>query len=102
VVAAYLGDPRNHDRISARLARFIARESAYTVAAAPRWTVPTLLMYAGADALVNPAGSRAFAATAPPEVVLSHCFDGLFHELFNERDAEPVFETLEHWLDRGF
>ena len=20
----------------------------------------------------------------------------------NERDAEPVFDTLEHWLDRGF
>jgi len=102
VAAAYLADPRNHDRISARLARFIERESAFTVAAAPRWTVPTLLMYAGADALVNPAGSRAFAAAAPPEVVLSHCFDGLFHELFNERDAEPVFEALEHWLDRGF
>ena len=102
VAAAYLADPRNHNRISARLARFIERESAFTVAAAPRWTLPTLLMYAGADALVHPAGSRAFAAAAPAEVVLSHCFDGLFHELFNERDAEPVFEALEHWLDRGF
>jgi alpha-beta hydrolase superfamily lysophospholipase len=102
VVAAYLADPRGHKRISARLARFLERESAFTVAAAPRWTLPTLLMYAGADALVQPAGSRAFAEAAPPEVVLSHCFDGLFHELFNERDAGPVFEALEHWLDQGF
>lgn len=102
VAPAYLADPRNHDRISARLARFIERESAFTVAAAPRWTLPTLLMYAGADALVHPRGSRQFAAAAPPEVVHSRCFDGLYHELFNERDADPVFETLEHWLDQGF
>jgi alpha-beta hydrolase superfamily lysophospholipase len=102
VVRAYLDDPRNHDRISARLARFIAQESATTVAAAPRWTLPTLLMYAGADALVQPAGSRVFAAAAPPEVVHSRCFEGLYHELFNEQDAAPVFDTLEHWLDQGF
>ncbi|HEX5390978.1 MAG TPA: alpha/beta hydrolase [Burkholderiaceae bacterium] len=102
VVAAYEADPRVHDRISARLALFIERESAVTLAAAPRWTLPTLLLYAGADALVRPAGSRAFAAAAPPEVVFSHGFDDLYHEIFNERDAGPVFEALEHWLDRAF
>lgn len=102
VAAAYLADPRNHNRISARLARFIERESAATLAAAPRWTLPTLLMYAGADALVNPAGSRAFVAAAPGAVVHSRCFEALYHELFNEREAQPVFDTLEHWLDQGF
>lgn len=102
VAAAYLADPRNHDRISARLARFIQRESAFTVAAAPGWTLPTLLMYAGADTLVHPRGSRRFAAAAPPDVVNSRCFEDLYHELFNERDAAAVFETLEHWLDQGF
>ena len=102
VVRAYLADPLNHNRISARLAHFIERESAFAVAAAAGWTVPTLLMYAGADALVNPRGSRAFVAAAPPNVVLGHCFDGLFHELFNESDAAPMFEALEHWLDQGF
>ena len=59
-------------------------------------------MYAGEDALVHPRGSRTFVAAAPPAVVQGHCFDGLFHELFNEHDAAPVFEALEHWLDQGF
>ncbi len=102
VVRRYLADTRNHDRISARLARFIDRESAHTRAAAPRWAVPTLLMYAGQDALVRAQGSRDFAAAAPAEHLSSRCFDGLYHELFNERDARPVFETLEHWLDQRF
>jgi alpha-beta hydrolase superfamily lysophospholipase len=102
VVAAYKADPRVHDRISSRLARFIADGGPQVVAHAPHWTVPTLLMYAGADKLVNPAGSQAFAAAAPERVVGAHCFDGLFHEILNERESEPVFERLKQWLDERF
>ncbi|CAN7661916.1 lysophospholipase [Acidovorax sp. LjRoot194] len=100
VVAAYLADPLCHDRISARLARFIAQGGPATVACAAHWTVPTLLIWAGADKLVNPAGSRALAAAAPAAVVQSHCFEPLYHELFNECPelAEPVFERLQRWL----
>ena len=101
VPAAYLADPLCHDRISARLARFIADGGPATVASAAQWKVPTLLMWAGSDRLVNPAGSRAFAAAAPSAAVQSRCFEPLYHELFNERAdlAAPVFDTLRQWLD---
>jgi alpha-beta hydrolase superfamily lysophospholipase len=100
VVAAYLADPLCHDRVSALLARFIAEGGPAVVAQAPRWTVPTLLMWAGADKLVNPEGSRAFAAAAPKDLVQSHGFEPLYHELFNEAPelAEPVFDMLQRWL----
>jgi alpha-beta hydrolase superfamily lysophospholipase len=57
-------------------------------------------MWAGADKLVNPAGSRAFAAAAPRGMVQSQCFESLFHELFNESPdlAAPVFALLRQWL----
>ena len=102
VVAAYKADPLCHDRISARLGRFIADEGPATVARAAHWSVPTLLMWAGSDQLVHPAGSRAFAAAAPKALVQSHCFEPLFHELFNESPelADPVFEMLQQWLQR--
>lgn len=99
VVAAYQADPLCHDRISARLGRFIAEAGPATLARAPHWSVPTLLLWAGADRLVRPAGSAAFAAAAPSAVVQSQCFAGLYHELFNERDAAPVFAVLRQWLD---
>lgn len=99
VVQAYEKDRRVHDRISARLARFIDDNGPRVVAAAAGWTVPTLLMYAGADKLVRPEGSAAFAAAAPAAVVSSRCFDGLYHEIFNEADAAEVFATLRRWLD---
>ena len=76
------------------------------MAAAGSWTIPTLLMYAGADKLVNPAGSRAFAEAAAgngaAQVVTTRCFDDLYHEIFNEADAAPVFASLKSWLDARF
>jgi alpha-beta hydrolase superfamily lysophospholipase len=102
VVRAYKADRLVHDRISARLARFIADAGPATMELAVAWTVPTLLLYAGDDHLVNPAGSRRFAKMAPKQVVSSVCFEGLHHELFNERDAAPVFTSLRRWLDQRF
>ena len=102
VVAAYQADPLCHDRISARLGRFIAQAGPATLAQAPAWSVPTLLMWAGDDRLVRPAGSAAFAACAPADCVQARCFDGLYHEIFNEtaERAEPVFQLLHTWLMR--
>lgn len=102
VVAAYQADRLVHDRISARLARFIAMAGPLTLAAAPQWKVPTLLMYAGDDRLLNPQGSRDFAAAAPKDLVTSVCFDSLYHEIFNEVDTTDVFATLQKWLEQRF
>lgn len=104
VVSAYKADPLVHDRICARLAVFIAKNGPATIASAPSWSVPTLLLYAGADKLVNPAGSRAFALAAPKDVVTAQCFQALFHEIFNELgpQREHVFEALKRWLDTRF
>jgi len=106
VVRKYQADPLVHAKVSARLARFIATAGPATVAAASTWTTPTLLMYAGADKLVNPAGSRAFAEAAAgngaAQVVTVRCFDELYHEIFNEVDAAPVFASLKSWLDARF
>lgn len=102
VVAAYRNDPRVHDRISGRLAKFIADGGRWVVERAGQWKAPTLLLYAGADQLVDPAGSRAFAQAAPKSVVTTHCFDDLFHEIFNELESDPVFDALKGWLDARF
>lgn len=100
VVAAYQADPLVHDRVSARLARALVDGGALVRARAAEWTVPTLLMWAGDDRLVAPAGSAAFAAAAPPAVVTARRFDGLWHELFNELDRAPVFDALDAWMER--
>ena len=103
VVQAYRDDPLTHDRIGGRLARFLAYEGAVVQQAAAHWPVPTLLMYAGDDRLVVPAASQAFAAAAAPGgMVEAQCFETLYHEIFNELDAEPVFAALQRWLGKRF
>ena len=102
VVAAYQADAQVHDRISGRLGRFIATAGLKVSELAPHWPVQTLLLYAGDDRLLNPAGSRRFAAAAPANMVRAICFESLYHELFNELDAQPVFAALQQWLDEKF
>jgi alpha-beta hydrolase superfamily lysophospholipase len=100
VVRAYVGDPLVHDRITARLARFIVDGGARVLAAAPHWRVPTLLMWAGADRCVAPGGSAAMAAAAPAAVCTSRRFDGFAHEIFNEPQRGEALAQLVGWLDR--
>jgi len=97
-VRDYVADPLVHDRITARLARFIVSDGAQVLAAAPRWRVPTLLMWAGADRCVAPAGSAAFAAATPHPLVQHHAFEGLAHEIFNEPERAEVLACLTRWL----
>jgi alpha-beta hydrolase superfamily lysophospholipase len=98
VVRAYVADPLVHDRITARLARFIVDAGVQVRADARRWRVPTLLMWGGADRCVAPSGSAAMAAAAPPGVVTARPWVGLAHEIFNEPERERVLAELTAWL----
>ena len=98
-VSGYDSDPLVHDRISARLTRFIVDEGEHVRSLAARWTVPTLLLYAGSDVIVRPDASAAFAAAAPKSVVTTREFAPLFHEIFNEPEQAEVLSVLVDWLD---
>lgn len=100
VVRAYVDDPLVHDRITARLTRFIVDAGERVIADAPRWALPTLLMWAGADRCVAPRGSEAFAANAPAQVLATRPWPGLFHEIFNEPEKAEVLAVLTAWLSR--
>jgi alpha-beta hydrolase superfamily lysophospholipase len=102
VVKAYIDDPLVHDRISGLLARFIAESGPVVLEAAPRWQLPTLLMWAGADRCVKPGGSARFAAAAPRVVVASREWPGFSHEIFNEPEKDQVLAELNRWLDPRF
>jgi alpha-beta hydrolase superfamily lysophospholipase len=98
VVRRYIDDPLVHDRIAPRLARFIVDGSRVVHECAPQWTLPTLLLYAGSDRCVAPAGSAGFAAAAPQARVAVHEFRPLYHEIFNEPEQDSVFAVLNEWL----
>ena len=101
-VAAYRADPLVHDRITPRMYGFLADAGAAVRRDAARLRVPTLLLAAGDDGLVDARGSRELAAALPAGVAEVHFYDGLYHELFNERepDRTRVLDDLAAWIER--
>ena len=104
VIEAYRNDPFCSNRVTPRMADFIFRAGASSITDAWRLQVPTLLLVAGSDRLVDPSGSRDFAAAAwATKQLTSRFFDTLFHELFNETETgrHQVLAQLAEWLRRG-
>ena len=98
VVKAYLADAMVHRRISMGLAAWILENGKKTLDDAAKWPVPTLLLYAGKDRLVNAQASADFASSAPKDVVQAECFEAMYHEVFNDLYRAQVFASLKRWL----
>jgi len=98
VVKAYKADALVHRRISAGLAAWILDNGEKTLHDAAQWQVPTLLLYAGQDKLVNAQASTDFAQAAPASLVQAQCFDAMYHEIFNDLYRAQVFTALKRWL----
>jgi alpha-beta hydrolase superfamily lysophospholipase len=100
-VAAYRADELVHDRITPRTFGFLADAGA-AVRREAALTVPTLLLVAGDDGIVAARGARELAAGLAPGIGTLHVYEGLYHELFNEREPERtrVLDELAGWLER--
>lgn len=100
VVAAYKADPLVHRKISARLLTSMLSSIDYCQSHAGALAIPTLLLVAGADRLLDPEGSKRFFAKLPAGMAQMHVYDGMYHEIFNELDAERPFADLRMWLEQ--
>jgi alpha-beta hydrolase superfamily lysophospholipase len=100
VVQAYENDALVHPKISARLLNCMLSAIDFAQARAGQLAIPTLMLVAEDDRLVDPAGSRRFSAALPTGSAQIHFYPGFYHELFNETEAEQVFGDLRTWLQQ--
>ena len=100
VVASYLADPLVHDRISARLLNSMLTTMHDVFSHVSSLDLPTLLLLAGQDKLVDSTGSLRFAQASPENYLRLHAYNNLYHEIFNELDAKAVFDDVSTWLDQ--
>jgi acylglycerol lipase len=63
--------------------------------------IPTFMLVAGNDLLVDSAASVAFAKAAGPIVDL-RVYDALFHEMYLEPERAQVIDDIVTWLRRRF
>jgi alpha-beta hydrolase superfamily lysophospholipase len=100
VVASYCNDPLVHDRISARLLNSMLSTMHNVFSHAASLHLPTLLLVAGQDKLVDSAGSLRFAEVSSENYLRLHTYENLYHEIFNELDAKAVFNDVGTWLEQ--
>ncbi len=99
VVEAYRTDRLVHDRISSRLYAEWQRAAQQELDRAGDITIPFLILAGTADALIDPAGSRALHERSPKTSEL-HLLEGRYHEPFNDLDGEEVFALIARWVGR--
>jgi alpha-beta hydrolase superfamily lysophospholipase len=99
VVRAYGADPLNHHVATARWAAEVVAAQSAALSAAGRIRLPLLLLYADADAVADPDASRELLAGAGSADKTAHCYEGFYHEIFNETGRDTVFADLAAWLE---
>lgn len=100
-VAAYRSDPLNaHGKVPARTLGEIVKFVEWLPAALPMIRLPVLLMHGGEDKLAGVSGSRMVADRISSMDKTLIVYDGLYHEIFNERpeDRKQVLEDLAGWI----
>jgi lysophospholipase len=95
---AYARDPLVSHAASAGWLRAIGQAQRDVRARAPRLRVPTLLMAAGSDRLVDAEATRQFAREAAPDAVEFVWWDGFYHEILNDQGREEVLARIVRWL----
>jgi alpha-beta hydrolase superfamily lysophospholipase len=98
VGAAYAADPLVSHAVSAGWYRALQDALADVHERAPSLLVPTLVLYAGADALVDPEATVRWTARTPPGRVEAFCYHSLYHEILNAPEREQVWRRIEQWV----
>jgi alpha-beta hydrolase superfamily lysophospholipase/predicted GNAT family N-acyltransferase len=104
VVAAYRNDPLVHNKVCARLVTSLLYGGELIQERTSALEVPALLMVAGSDRLVDPAGSVQLSERAGKRGLDTRWYESAHHEIFNE--AEPlrqqVVNDFRDWLEHHF
>jgi alpha-beta hydrolase superfamily lysophospholipase len=100
VVEAYRTDPLVHSKISSRLYTEWLTATKAILAHASDIKIPFLILAGTDDGLIDPEGSKALHETSSSMSSL-RLLEGRYHEPFNDRDNEEVFELINDWLAKS-
>ncbi|HLP19792.1 MAG TPA: lysophospholipase [Chitinophagales bacterium] len=100
-VEKYNADKYNHGKITAGTFLGFFEAGKWALANAARLRTPLLIMHGTADKLTSPEGTKEFVEHAPKSLVTSKLWEGFYHELHNEPDADrkQVMAYITGWLD---
>jgi acylglycerol lipase len=100
VVEAYVNDPLVYRKITVRLAAEILTNQEKMDTVARDFRVPCLLMHGGDDEVCDPNGTEQFFQNILIQDKELKIYEGLYHEIFNEKERAQVFRDMEVWIEK--
>lgn len=99
VVDAYKNDALVHDKISATFFINVHPAGLYPIEHAGDLKTKTLAMHGLADRITSYDGTTEFAQKNPQMIELK-LWEGLYHEIHNEKEKQQVFDYIAMWLEK--
>jgi alpha-beta hydrolase superfamily lysophospholipase len=100
VVAKYMADPLvSKDKLSARFLVGMTEAMQECKDKAENISIPLKIMHGSADVMTAPSGSQLLHDSVSSNDKQITMYDGLFHEIFNEPEAESIFTEMVSWMD---
>ena len=100
VVEAYLNDPLVFTgKITARISNELNKAIALIEEEGHKIEIPLFLIHGSADSLCDPAWSQYLHDLVSSQDKELKIYDGLYHEVFNEPEAEIVYADVLSWLE---
>lgn len=97
----YRDDPLVYHRaLPMRALRALARAARICTASLPALRVPYLVLHGGADSLTRVEAVDIIRRTCGSPDLTVKVYDGLYHEIHNEREQEQIFRDIVAWLDQ--
>jgi len=101
VVDAYMADPLvSKDKLSAKFLVEMTNTMERCKTNAADISLPLLVMHGAADLMTAPAGSKLLHDSASSSDKQLRLYEGLYHEIFNEPEAQDIYAELVAWITK--
>ncbi|HUW90140.1 MAG TPA: lysophospholipase [Candidatus Nanopelagicaceae bacterium] len=100
ILRKHISDDKRINEISWRSAAEMERSMKWTFENAPKLLCPTLILQAGNDKLVDKGTNRKFFERIKSTDKTYREYDGLLHELWQEKGRAQVFQDMFIWLEK--
>lgn len=100
ILKKHIADKNKINKISWRSAAEMERSMKWTFENAPNLFCPILILQAGNDKLVDKGTNRKFFERIKSTDKTYREYDGLLHELWNEKTRVQVFQDMFIWLEK--
>lgn len=99
-VRSFERDPLVHPHITVNLARHILENQDDLVSKASHIKVPALMLHGGEDQICAREGTEEFFQHLKSRDKKMKIYEGMYHEIFNERESKKVFQDIHQWMEK--